>query len=92
MRARTLVTFAVGAATGGGAMYLLDPEHGRRRRRDARRRALRRARAGVVDLAADGRRRAREVVRAAAAGYERGRAGEPAVVAPPRSLWRRLAG
>lgn len=92
MRARTLVTFATGAATGAGAMYLLDPDHGQGRRRRARRNASRRARAGALELARDARRRAGEVVRAAAEGYARGRAGDPVVVEPPRSVWRRLAG
>lgn len=92
MRARTLVTFATGAATGASAMYLLDPDHGRARRRRARRNASRRARAGALELAVDARRRAAEMVRAAAEGYERGRTGDPVVVEPPRSVWRRLAG
>jgi hypothetical protein len=92
MRARTIVTFASGAAAGASAMYLLDPDHGRGRRRQARRNAARRARSGAIELAADARRRAEEVVRAAAEGYERGRLGDPVVVEPPRSVWRRLAG
>lgn len=92
MRARTLVTFATGAASGAWAMYLLDPEHGQGRRREVRRNASRRARQGAFELALDARRRAEEVVRAAAEGYERGRAGDAVVVEPPRSVWRRLAG
>jgi uncharacterized protein YggE len=92
MRARTLVTFAAGAAAGAGWMYLLDPEHGEARRREARREAARRARQGAVDLAADTRRRAEEVTRAALDGYQAGRSGEPVVVEPPRSIWQRLAG
>jgi hypothetical protein len=92
MRARTLVTFATGAATGAWTMYLLDPAHGQERRRQVRRNASRRARQGALELALDARRRAEEVVRAAAEGYERGRAGDPVVVEPPRSVWRRLAG
>lgn len=87
-----MVTFSVGAAAGASVMYLLDPEHGPQRRREARRSAVRRARAGAVDLAADARRRAEEMVRAAAEGYERGRSGEPVVIEPPKSIWRRLAG
>lgn len=92
MRARTLATFSVGAAAGASAMYLLDPQHGPERRREARRSAARRARSGAVDLAADAQRRAEEMVRAAVEGYHRGRSGEPVVIEPPRSIWRRLAG
>ena len=92
VRARTIVAMATGATAGAGAMYLLDPEHGQRRRREARRHAAHRARTRAVDLAADARRRATEVAQAAAAGYERGRSGDPVVVEPPRSVWRRLAG
>lgn len=92
MRPRTLLTFTAGVATGAGWMYLSDPEHGPRRRRDARREAVRRARAGAVELAADTRRRAEEVTRAAVAGYQQGRSGEEVVVAPPQSVWRRLVG
>lgn len=92
MRARTVITFSAGATVGASAMYLLDPEHGASRRREARRSAIRRARAGAVDLAADARRRAEEMVRAAVEGYHRGRRGEPVVIEPPRSIWRRLAG
>ncbi len=92
VRARTLVTFSAGAATGAGAMYLLDPQHGQQRRREARRSALRRARSGAADLAVDAQRRAEELVRAAVEGYHRGRSGDPVVIEPPRSIWRRLAG
>lgn len=92
MRARTLVTFAVGATAGASAMYLLDPEHGLERRREARRSAVRRARSGAVELGTDAQRRAEEMVRAAVEGYHRGREGEPVVIEPPRSVWRRLAG
>lgn len=87
-----MVTFSTGAAMGASVMYLLDPEHGPQRRREARRSAVRRARAGAVDLAADARRRAGEMVRAAADGYARGRSGEPVGIEPPKSIWRRLAG
>lgn len=87
-----MVTFWAGAAAGASVMYLLDPEHGPQRRREARRSAVRRARSGAVDLAADARRRAEDMVRAAAEGFERGRSGEPVVIEPPRSIWRRLAG
>lgn len=92
MRARTLATFSAGAAVGASAMYLLDPEHGPQRRREARRSAIRRARAGAAELTAEAQRRAEEMVRAAVEGYQRGRLGEPVVIEPPRSIWRRLAG
>jgi hypothetical protein len=92
VRPPTLLTFVAGAAAGAGWMYLLDPVHGQQRRRDARREAGRRARAGALDLAADARRRAEEAARAAVDGYQAGRSGEPVVVEPPRSVWRRLAG
>ncbi len=87
-----MMTFASGAAAGAGAMYLLDPEHGPERRRDAQRSALRRARSGASGLVVDVRRRAVEVIRAAVGGYEHGRRGESVVVQPPRSVWRRMAG
>jgi hypothetical protein len=92
VRARTLVTFTMGAATGASAMYVLDPEHGRRRRREVRRSAVHRARQGALEAVADARRRAEEIARAAGEGYEQGRRGETVVVRPPRSIWRRLAG
>ncbi|MFA9429563.1 hypothetical protein [Egicoccus sp. AB-alg2] len=73
MRVRSLITFSTGAAVGAGWMYLRDPEHGSARRRELRREALRRARAGAVGAAADLRRRGEEVVFAAVAGFEQGR-------------------
>jgi len=72
---RSLLTFSTGAALGAGWMYLRDPEHGPQRRRDVRRAALRRARAGAVGAAGDLRRRGEEVVLAAVAGFEQGRHG-----------------
>lgn len=73
MRVRTLLTWSTGAAIGAGAMYLFDPEHGRARRREARREAARQARDGVVRAALDARRHAEEVALAAVAGYQQSR-------------------
>lgn len=47
MKVRRTITLAVGAALGAGGMYLLDPEHGPARRREAAKQALARAREGV---------------------------------------------
>lgn len=73
MRLRTVVTMSVGATVGAGAMYLLDPDHGLRRRRDARRRALRVAQSGAMRTLTDLRGRAVELAVAAAAGYQQAR-------------------
>lgn len=73
MRVRTLVTLATGAAAGAGAMYLLDPEHGPARRREVRRSALRQAREAAASALQEGRRQAREMAIAAAAGYQEAR-------------------
>lgn len=73
MRIRRLVTLGVGAALGAGAMYLMDPEHGPERRRDARRRALAQARTGAVHALDDARNRAQELVVAAVGGYQASR-------------------
>jgi hypothetical protein len=73
MRARTVVSFAAGAAAGAGWMYLKDPDHGPARRRDVRRQALRQARMGAVGLARQGRRRAEDLALAAVAGFAQGR-------------------
>jgi len=73
MRVRTLVTLATGAAAGAGAMYLFDPEHGPARRRAVRRSALRQAREAAISALQEGRRQAREMAIAAAAGYQEAR-------------------
>jgi hypothetical protein len=73
VRARTLLTWTTGAAMGAGVMYLLDPEHGPARRRDARQQAAQQARDGVVRAALDARRHGEEVARAAVVGYQESR-------------------
>ena len=80
MRIRTLLTLTTGAALGAGATYLLDPEHGEERRRDARRYALRHAREGALRALGEARERAEQVTIAAVAGYRQARAetdGDP---------------
>jgi hypothetical protein len=69
VRIRSLVTLGTGAALGAGVMYLLDPDHGEVRRREARRTALREARRGAVRAARRALERADEVASAAATGY-----------------------
>ncbi|WP_052668326.1 hypothetical protein [Nitriliruptor alkaliphilus] len=69
MRVRSLVTLGTGAALGAGAMYLLDPDHGPARRREARRNALREARRGAVRAAQRAARQAEEAATAAATGF-----------------------
>ena len=74
MRIRSVLALTTGAALGAGSMYLLDPDHGEARRRDARRRAARQLREGTVRAALDAKRRAEEVAIAAVAGYQQARA------------------
>jgi hypothetical protein len=73
VRVRTLLTWTTGAAMGAGVMYLLDPEHGGVRRREARQQAAKQARDGLVRAALDARRRGEEVALAAVAGYQQSR-------------------
>ncbi|MFP5310151.1 MAG: YtxH domain-containing protein [Actinomycetes bacterium] len=76
MRIRTIASFVTGGAIGAASVYLLDPDHGRRRRREAltsaRSHAAARARAAAVDAA----RLARTVASNAADGYRQERAGQ----------------
>lgn len=74
MRIRTLLAMSTGAALGAGWMYLLDPEHGEQRRREARRGAARQARDGAVRAALDAKRRVEDVAVAAVGGYHEARA------------------
>jgi hypothetical protein len=76
MRVRTLMTLVTGAAAGAGAMYLLDPEHGPHRRREARHTALRTARQGATSALLEGRRRLKDVAVAATTGYHEARSFE----------------
>jgi gas vesicle protein len=73
VRIRTLFTFGAGAAVGASAMYLLDPEHGVERRREARRTAAAQAREGTVRAVSEARRRAEEVTVSAVAGFQEAR-------------------
>lgn len=73
MRIRTLFTFATGAAIGAGSLYLLDPEHGAQRRRDAWRRAAAQARQGASGAMVEARQRAQEAASAALDGYRQAR-------------------
>jgi gas vesicle protein len=73
VRIRTLFTFGTGAAVGASAMYLLDPEHGVQRRRQARRTAAAQARDGAVRAVSEARRRAEEVAVSATAGFQEAR-------------------
>jgi uncharacterized membrane protein YccC len=82
VRIRTLAAMILGAAAGAGSMYLLDPEHGDRRRRDAAARVLERGRQGMDDARRDlgGRagRRARLYAERARAGFAETRDGPQA--------------
>jgi hypothetical protein len=69
VRIRTLLAMSTGAAFGAGWMYLMDPEHGKQRRREARRGAVRQARDGAVRTALDAKGRVEEVALAAVRGY-----------------------
>ncbi len=82
MRVRTLFALTTGAALGAGSMYLLDPEHGELRRREARREAARQVKDGTVRAALDAKRRAEEVTVAAVSGYQQARTESQ----PPGSL------
>jgi hypothetical protein len=73
VRVRTAVTFAIGAATGAGVMYALDPEAGAGRRRELRRDALHQLRDGAVAAGRGGVRLASELTEAAVEGYRQGR-------------------
>lgn len=79
MRIRTLVAMTLGAVAGAGSMYLLDPEHGDRRRRDAAARALERSRQELDDarqeLGGRAARRARLYADRARAGFAEARDG-----------------
>jgi uncharacterized iron-regulated membrane protein len=84
VRVRTVFALTTGAAFGAGSMYLLDPEHGELRRREARREAARQVKNGTVRAALDAKRRAEEVAVAAVVGYQQARAESD----PPGDLHR----
>jgi hypothetical protein len=73
VRIRSIVTLSTGAALGAGATYLLDPDHGPERRRDARRHALRGARSGVSQAVLETKRRVEGLALATVKGFEQGR-------------------
>ncbi|MFO7779212.1 MAG: hypothetical protein R6V28_12735 [Nitriliruptoraceae bacterium] len=73
MRVRTVLTFAAGAVTGAGAIYLLDPEAGEVRRRELRRDALHQAKDAGVAMGKGGANLAADVARAAIDGYRQTR-------------------
>jgi hypothetical protein len=74
VRIRTLFAVATGAALGAGSMFLLDPEHGRQRRRQAAARAVARGRRGwdegTRDLATRAGGRVRDYAGEARRGFE----------------------
>lgn len=69
MRIRTWLAMAVGAVVGAGGVYLLDPEHGRARRREASIRVRRRAVADLRGLGGRATGTLRTVAREARAGF-----------------------
>ena len=73
MRIRTLLALGVGAAVGAGATWLADPEHGDRRRVEARRWALAQGRQQAVGAAAVAVRAGRSYASAAAEGFRESR-------------------
>ncbi len=76
MKVRRTLTLGLGAALGASGMYLLDPEHGRQRRREALRSAVARARRGVEVSWGDADRyrdRAGRLADRARAGFDQGR-------------------
>jgi len=76
VRIRTVFSFTVGAATGAGAMYLFDPDHGEERRREVRRDAAKRARHGAARAATEARLLARDVAGSAIEGFKEARADD----------------
>lgn len=77
-----MVATVLGATAGAGAMYLLDPAHGRTRRRELGRAAVTRGRAEVTgatrDLGARAGERARFYAEQARAGFAETAAEPPA--------------
>lgn len=79
VRLRSLLLLMIGAVLGAGAMYLLDPEQGAARRREARRTAVREGFRGAVRLGRRVLTQLGAVVDAAVQGFVEGRdeAGPP---------------
>jgi len=74
MRLRTYVSLAVGAGIGAGAMYLLDPDSGERRRRELRRDAYKQVKACAATATKAGVELTRDLTSAAVDGYHEARA------------------
>ena len=74
MRIRTILTFSTGAAMGAAGMYLLDPDSGDERRKDARKQALTSARSTAAAGLTRARRRATDLAASAVSGYQQARA------------------
>lgn len=72
MRIRTVLALGAGAALGASATYLLDPDHGTERRRDARSRAVARGRAELTSRGSDAVARARTLATESATGFREG--------------------
>lgn len=76
-----MIATVLGATAGAGAMYLLDPAHGRSRRRELGRAAVTRGRAEVSgatrDLGARAGERARFYAEQARTGFAESVAGPP---------------
>lgn len=74
MRIRTWLAMALGVGVGAGSVYLLDPEHGRDRRREVAGRARRQAAARARQALVQGAGQARAVLVEARRGFaeERG--------------------
>lgn len=69
MRIRSLLALGAGGALGAGAMYLFDPDHGERRRREALGQAGRGVRRAALNTAKRSLATGRDVLTAAADGY-----------------------
>lgn len=82
MRLRTMIATVLGASAGAGAMYLLDPEHGRVRRRELARTAVTRGREEVATATRGVGARASERARFYA---DRARAGFAETADAPRA-------
>lgn len=72
MRIRTLLALGVGAALGASATYLMDPDHGPDRRRDARTRAAERGREELATRSTEAVARAKVVAQEAVNGFREG--------------------